>query len=565
MFVNPFFLTNRFPHVDQLEPETVLPVQPQESTKTNFYYRLTFNVGLITLFWLQHSIMAREYFKESMASITNGQYRYLDRPIFLIFGSFMLLTVMYNFMPMHEIAVDASYSKFNLFTSLAFFFIPGFYLFLRGQIEMPNDIYGFYMLKQIDREGNEFPLRFEMNELNRLQFMCRNPMVLGLMMLYFGSLCYGPVSYGRLLFVTQYMLAAQLGLHFQERELLKLDDPQYNLYHALVPNKLVPDVSVIFMIINIFLNQLLNQDKQSLNYQNIMAFVKPTFITWMLTHILQLFGFVLSLLSMMQLLLFLNPFFQTNRFPHVDQVYPKTLVPLQSEEYAGTDFYWKVGFNVFLVSTFWFLHCIMARQQYKEFMYSMTDGQYRYLERPIYTTLSAISLLNVIYHFKPIHEVAIEGSYSYFNMIFASSLIIGGLFIQTKSELEMVNDVYGFYLLRQFKKEGNEFPIPFEINEITRLQFLSRNPMLFGLMMIFIGSLLYGSVSYGRLLFVAQFIIAAFIGMKFEEIELLRMNDPQYMMYYTLVPNRIVPNVSVLFMSEESLNEKRQQILKIIN
>ena len=117
--------------------------------------------------------------------------------------------------------------------------------------------------------------------------------------------------------------------------------------------------------------------------------------------------------------------------------------------------------------------------------------------------------------------------------------------------MEMVNDVYGFYVVKYIRREGNEFPIPFHINNVTRLQFLSRNPMVLGFFMMLLGTMCYGPISYGRFLFSLWYIVAACVGMHFEEKELLRLNDAQYMMYYDLVPNRIVPNLSVLFMNED--------------
>lgn len=55
------------------------------------------------------------------------------------------------------------------------------------------------------------------------------------------------------------------------------------------------------------------------------------------------------------------------------------------------------------------------------------------------------------------------------------------------------------------------------------------------------------------------------LGAYFEERELINLNDETYNKYVQLIPNRLIPNLSVLFMKEETLNDMRAEIYKGID
>lgn len=83
-------------------------------------------------------------------------------------------------------------------------------------------------------------------------------------------------------------------------------------------------------------------------------------------------------------------------------------------------------------------------------------------------------------------------------------------------------DVLGFDHLRYFKREGNEFPVPFEMKHLSRVGLSCRNPIMTGFLFIFITPLFYGSVSLGRLVFSGIWAVSVVLGTIFEEIELRR-------------------------------------------
>lgn len=101
-------------------------------------------------------------------------------------------------------------------------------------------------------------------------------------------------------------------------------------------------------------------------------------------------------------------------------------------------------------------------------MFNLTN-QYYFLERNLFTFAASVILLFVFHNYKPIHEIAFVGFHSVISIIASALLIFPGLYIFVRSQMEMSQDMYGFYLMNYFKKEGNEFPVPFKINEFTRL------------------------------------------------------------------------------------------------
>ena len=80
--------------------------------------------------------------------------------------------------------------------------------------------------------------------------------------------------------------------------------------------------------------------------------------------------------------------------------------------------------------------------------------------------------------------------------------------------------------------------------------------------MFCLGTMCHGPLTYGRLLYTSWTMLACIIGGHFEEKELMREAGASYQRYAEIIPNRIMPDVSVLFAKETDLEERRQEILK---
>jgi protein-S-isoprenylcysteine O-methyltransferase Ste14 len=75
-------------------------------------------------------------------------------------------------------------------------------------------------MRALNREGTEFPVNFQMKRLSLTSLMCRHPVASGFMHVLIGSLLYGPVTWGRLLFVTVSTFMVIWRVSHEERELL---------------------------------------------------------------------------------------------------------------------------------------------------------------------------------------------------------------------------------------------------------------------------------------------------------------------------------------------------------
>jgi len=154
----------------------------------------------------------------------------------------------------------------------------------------------------------------------------------------------------------------------------------------------------------------------------------------------------------------------------------------------------KVIFNIALIVAFWLQHSIMARSSFKEWMNKLTKNQYFYYERSSFVLLAGVMLNIVMFLYQPIDEVVV---FSGFNSGVAMGLalvvfMIGNYFFMQSMWDFRECDVFGFDHFRYFKKEGNEFPVPFKMKYMSRVAYACRHAMLSGILMAFIGVCLYG-------------------------------------------------------------------------
>lgn len=94
-------------------------------------------------------------------------------------------------------------------------------------------------------DGTDFPLAFKLKHLSNSALLCRHPMASGLLHLLLGSLCYGSVTYGRLLVVGMMAALSVIGVGMEERELWR--NEQYRKFAEQVPSRMIPDYRILFL------------------------------------------------------------------------------------------------------------------------------------------------------------------------------------------------------------------------------------------------------------------------------------------------------------------------------
>ena len=100
-----------------------------------------------------------------------------------------------------------------------------------------------------------------------------------------------------------------------------------------------------------------------------MPFVRPNYLVWTATNILQKVGFLIAMAAEIHFVLFFIPFIDLKIIPTVDN---NPYENMANRTKAHDTFAYKLGFNLFLMSLFFVQHWIMARLTFKNFMNAIT-------------------------------------------------------------------------------------------------------------------------------------------------------------------------------------------------
>ena len=195
----------------------------------SFLINLLIDAGLLTLFAVQHSVMARKWFKDAWTRVVPQP---LERSTYVLFSSLALIFLFWQWRPLGGIvwSVESPIGIFVLYSLFAF----GWALVLVSTFLINHfDLFGlrqvwFYLL------GKSYePLKFGTPALYRV---VRHPLYVGW---FFAFWMTPQMTFAHLLFsiaTTAYIL---LAIQFEERDLLREHGESYEEYRREVP-MLVP-------------------------------------------------------------------------------------------------------------------------------------------------------------------------------------------------------------------------------------------------------------------------------------------------------------------------------------
>lgn len=187
------------------------------------------NLGLIALFGLQHTIMARPGFKETWTKIVPKP---IERSTYVLIASALLALLMWQWQPMTGTiwAVTNSTGQIALVTLFAFgwaLILLSTFLINHFDLFGLNQVYAYLVKKEIPAYKFVQPFLYK---------IVRHPLYVGWIIVFWAT----PVmSTGHLLFavgMTAYILIA---IPYEERDLKDMLGQEYVDYQASVP-KLVP-------------------------------------------------------------------------------------------------------------------------------------------------------------------------------------------------------------------------------------------------------------------------------------------------------------------------------------
>lgn len=204
----------------------IVPKTINTGTETTFTQALIINLALLTVFALQHSIMARPGFKRWWTQFVHPA---IERSTYVLLSSLALILIYWQWRPMPTIVWEVQNE-----TAVAFIhgtFGIGWLIVLLSTFMINHfDLFGLKQVYEYLRNFEPQPIPFKMTSLYRL---IRHPLMLGFIIAFWAT----PVmTLGHLIFsitTTLYILVAVKFL--EERDLRKIHGEQYVAYQKKVP------------------------------------------------------------------------------------------------------------------------------------------------------------------------------------------------------------------------------------------------------------------------------------------------------------------------------------------
>ena len=189
-----------------------------------FTHALLINAGLLAVFALQHSVMARQWFKRAWTRIVPTV---VERSTYVLFSSLALILMFWKWEPMGGVIwnLESSFLRLPLLVSYA----AGWLVVLAATFLINHfDLFG---LRQVwlYLSGREYtPLTFGTPVLYKV---VRHPLYVGWLMVFWSA----PVmTVAHLVFAVATTAYILIAIQFEERDLVRMH-PEYAEYRARVP------------------------------------------------------------------------------------------------------------------------------------------------------------------------------------------------------------------------------------------------------------------------------------------------------------------------------------------
>jgi protein-S-isoprenylcysteine O-methyltransferase Ste14 len=216
--------------------DLIVPKTIDTGQSVPFIHALIVDVLLLSLFAIQHSVMARPAFKRWWATIVP---RSIERSTFVLFASLLLLLLYWQWLPMPGIIWDVEHTIGGVLLQ-GLYFVGWLIAFLSTFLINHFDLFGLRQVYANWRAGTYTRPSFKTPALYKL---VRHPLMLGFLIAFWAT---PYMAVGHIIFslaTTAYIL---VGIHLEERDLLAIFGQAYRRYQQRVSMLLpVPKKQVI--------------------------------------------------------------------------------------------------------------------------------------------------------------------------------------------------------------------------------------------------------------------------------------------------------------------------------
>jgi protein-S-isoprenylcysteine O-methyltransferase Ste14 len=187
------------------------------------------DVGLIALFGLQHSFMARPAFKRRWTRIIP---EHLERSTYVLIAALLVILIVAGWQPIEgdlwKVTASWAIALLAALTALGWLMIPA--------CSFLTDHFELFGLRQVGEYAFGWPKPKAEFKQSALYKKVRHPMMLGFLVAFWAT-PYMTVSHS--LFAVAMSAYILIGIHFEERDLAEKHGQAYRDYQARVP-KLLP-------------------------------------------------------------------------------------------------------------------------------------------------------------------------------------------------------------------------------------------------------------------------------------------------------------------------------------
>jgi protein-S-isoprenylcysteine O-methyltransferase Ste14 len=204
----------------------IVPKSIDTGTETNFWIALLVNAGLLSIFAIQHSVMARPAFKKWITGFISPA---IERSTYVLLSSLALLLIYWQWQPITSIVWKAENETIAAILTGVFFLgwlIVFFSTFMINHFELFGLLQIFNNLKDKLTEPSKFQTNF-------LYKIVRHPIMLGFLIGFWAT---PEMTVGHLIFsvtTTVYIIIAVK--YLEEKDLREFIGKEYEDYQNRVP------------------------------------------------------------------------------------------------------------------------------------------------------------------------------------------------------------------------------------------------------------------------------------------------------------------------------------------